>query len=154
LINRFGTGTPNVKAMAGVLVDDQGVPENAGERVAKLLVDMATEAELIVDDRWSVAAIEQAVERVGEIAVVPAAKPGKPKPAGEANPQRSQTRSRRFERKPETKKTEEHAGGGEADGRPFGVSVVLQVDATKLSAPEIKEIARELAGLGEVTTSR
>jgi hypothetical protein len=166
LIKRFNTGAPNLKAMANVLVSDYGVPQAAASKAADLLVEMATECKLIVDGRVKPADIERAEEAAGDQAAAapdPSAAPKlSPKPAT-PNPAAPKPAPAAAGAKPtdSTPAPPAHAApvsppagstpapasnGGGAIPVPFGLgpTVILNVDATKLSATEIMEIVREL----------
>ncbi len=162
LIKRFGTGTPNTKAMTNVLASDYGVPQAAAGKAAELLVTMATECGLIVDGRMKPADIERAEEAAGDQAATPPdpsaapkpspAKPGPTatKPASTSAPSASTpapapAAAPAAAAAPPTTSAPASNGGG-ATSIPFGLgpTVVLNVDATKLSATEIGEIVREV----------
>lgn len=165
LIKRFGTGAPNTKAMRNVLAHDYNVPEPAAGKAAELLVTMATECGLIVDGRMKPAEIERAEEAAGDQAATPPdpsaaskpqpAKPAAPKaapaaakPANASTPSASaSTPASPAPAMPPAGSTPAPASnGGGATSVPFGLgpTVVLNVDATKLTAAEIGEIVREL----------
>lgn len=155
LIKRFGTGSPNIKAMTNLFITDYNVPETTSGKAAELLVEMSSECRLVVDGRFKPAEIERAQEAAGDDAAAPpvagggnsrsgsqaVAKPGtpspvvKPKPVTVA-PAPAATRA----------SSASASTGGDATSVPFGLSptVVLNVDATKLTAAEIAEIVREL----------
>lgn len=166
LIKRFNTGVPNVKAMTNVLMSDYGVPAAAAGKAADLLVEMATECKLIVEGRMKPAEIERAEAAAGDQAATPPdpsaapkpspAKPAAPKPAtskpaaaAAARPTDS-TSAPPVGAAPTTppggSTPAPASDGGGATPVPFGLgpTVVLNVDATKLTAAEIGEIVREL----------
>lgn len=155
LIKRFGTGAPNVKAITNVLVSDCGVPEAAATKAAELLVEMATESRLVVDGRFKPAEIERAVEATGEdIAMPPAAGGTKPSSVTPATSKPPVTpKSTVPAPKPASTSTASTPArstpapnGGGAAPVPFdlGPTVILNIDATRLTATEIAEIVREL----------
>jgi hypothetical protein len=165
LIKRFGTGAPNTKAMTNVLASDYGVPQTAASKAAELLVTMATECGLIVDGRMKPAEIERAEEAAGDQAAVPpdpsaASKPGSAKlaapksapaaakPAGASTPSASTPppANPAPATAPAGSTPAPASNGGGATPVPFGLgpTVVLNVDATKLTAAELGELVREL----------
>lgn len=163
LIKRFNSGAPNTKAMANVLLGDYSVPEAAAGKAADLLVEMATECKLIVDGRMKPAEIERAEAAAGDQAATlpdpsaapkPSARPATPKPASPkpapaaaaAKPAGSTSATRVDPAPPVGSTPAPASNGGGATPDPFGLgpTVVLNVDATKLTAAEIGEIVREL----------
>lgn len=164
LIKRFRTGASNTKAMTGVLISDYGVHQ-AG-KAAELLVTMATECGLIVDGRMKPAEIERAEEAAGEEAAVPPDPSATPKPSpAKAAPKPAATPAAANGRgstapqpaapatapepaavtpAPPTPSPAPNGGGAVAVPFGLGPTVVLNVDARKLSAAEIGEIVREL----------
>jgi hypothetical protein len=156
LIKRFGTGAPNVKAMTNVLSSDYNVPEAAAGKAAELLVEMATECRLVVDGRFKPADIERAEEAAGEAAAsapVPKASPptpATPRPAAQkpaatgASPKPAAAAV--VASTPAARTPAPTSEGRGAAAVPFGLgpTVVLNIDATKLTAAEITEIVREL----------
>ena len=155
LINRFGTGTPNARAIANVLLSDYSVPEAAARRAAELLVEMAGECRLVVDGRFKPAEIERAREAVGPTPPPSAApKSSGPKhaaPKSAAAPHASKPRDR-IPGRPATgpedapDRTLSLAPDGGGAPIPFGLGpiVVLNIDATKLTVAELADIVREL----------
>jgi hypothetical protein len=164
LINRFGTGTPNLRAIANVLLSDYNVPEAAARRAAELLAEMAGECRLVVDGRFKPAEIERAQEAAGAAASAlpqsPAPKPTPPKhgaaPRSAAAPHASQSQDSMAARPGPAPEYAPHGRSGLApDGGaapiPFGLGpiVVLNIDATKLTGLELTEIIREVRKTGE-----
>lgn len=164
LIERFGTGTPNTRAMTNVLASEYGVPQAAAGKSAALLVAMATECGLVVDGRMKPAEIERAQEAAGDQAASrldPSAAP-KPTPSqtAAAKPAKSASASTpsaslpppappaapTHNTPPAGSTPASASNGGGAPAVPFGLgpTVVLNVDATKLTAAEIGEIVRVL----------
>jgi hypothetical protein len=136
VVNRFSTSPPNQHAIAGVLHEQCEVPENQAEKLAETLIAAATEADLITDGRFDVAAIEETMASVETIAV--SSPPKAPTGAARRSPSTSRSRA------PDPVAPERARPRSERSG-PFGeVSVVIQIDATKLTPQEIKEVVREL----------
>lgn len=121
------------------LQSEHNVPEGSAPGVAKALENAAREAELITDNRFDAAAIENLA------ALMPG--PGEtPQTSGAAK----RTTSERKQRAPRTddakEKTSTVGKHTEVEERPFvpGVQVVVNIDASKLTPREIAEIVREL----------
>lgn len=159
LIKRFNSGTPNIRAITNVLMSDYGVHEAAASKAAELLVAMATECKLIVDGRMKPAEIERAEAAAGEAAVAPPdsaeAPRRRPRPAAPEQPAAGTPAAseapppvsdRAMASAAKGSSSTASPDGGGATPIPFGAgpTVVLNVDATKLTAAEIGEIVREL----------
>lgn len=154
LIRRFGTGTPNLKAISNVLISDYSVPEAAAGKAALLLVEMATECRLVVDGRFKPADIERAEDASGAAVAPSPASASSPSsnPPKSVKPKSVVTPPKPAAPTPPARATAPiHLSGSASEGGgavpvPFGLgpTVVLNVDATKLTALEIAEIVREL----------
>lgn len=128
IIERFATGHPRVHLIAGVLNEEHGVPEKSSEKMARLLIEIAGEANLIEDDRFDAAAIEQALESTTDVTVSG--------PADELS--HSHGEGTRIEDPAAAKpKTVRPTRGG--DVRPF-VEVHVHVDGANLSGEEIRSL--------------
>jgi hypothetical protein len=137
---------PKEKVIAARLQDDVGVPGASADAVAKMLVSISTEAQLIGENgRFSAAAIEDtyaAVESAGQLPEKPAPKREAESPAA-SEPRTPRSPRRSAETKPEASGTN---GAGETSG-PFvmaPVQVVVNVDASKLSTQQIADLVRAL----------
>jgi hypothetical protein len=149
-IQRLRTHKADEEIVSARLQEDFGLPENTATERAKTLVKAAVDAGLAADGRFVVETIEDTVDAVGGPAEPTTAPRTPPKPRG-----------LKTARPEESAAPRGSAGGSEQGGHqptvPFEraaaapLSVVLQVDASKLTAAEIKEIAQELAGMVTVS---
>jgi hypothetical protein len=119
------------------LQSDYGVPEGSAPSVARKLVEAATQAGLISDDRFDAALIE----------AVASALP----PPDDPPPVKQQTTPRAGQEKKETPRpprVESRKDGKEVEqeGRPFvpGVQVIVKIDASSLTPQQIAELVRAL----------
>lgn len=143
ILDRFSTNPVNLPAIEAVLEEDLGVPDVQVKKMAKLLVKSAEEAEMVIDNRFQVAAIEPAIEAVGEITVTAAPKAAgngarKASPTPKSTPPLRQTLAHRAPA-PIMQKVEAENQSG-----PFGVSVEITIDAKQHTAQEIGEIVRQV----------
>jgi hypothetical protein len=136
--------------------EDQGVTEGPAKNRAAILVKAAEEARLIADGRFDAEAIEETIERVGEVSLDEAKAAPKPKPRAatpkttDAKPEVKTPKSQAETLKREVPKTEE--GGGPFVRAP-SMQVILQIDASKLTADEILTIANKLKEVGASTNA-
>jgi hypothetical protein len=137
--------------------EDQGITEGPAKNRAAILVKAAEEAQLIADGRFDAEAIEETIERVGDVspdegkaAPKPKAKPSATPKTTEAKPEAKTPNPHAETSKRETPKTEE--GGGPFVPAP-SMRVVLQIDASKLTADEIVTIANKLKEVGASTSA-
>lgn len=148
ILDRFSTSPVNMTAIEGVLEEDLLVPEKQVKKLAKVLVKSAEEAEMIVDNRFQITAIEPAIEAVGEITVTATPKPNagaKRNGAGKSNGASAPAAPLR--QTPPTPKTPAPiVQKVEAEGKagPFAVSVEIKIDAKEHTPKEIGEIVREV----------
>ncbi|HEY5196235.1 MAG TPA: hypothetical protein VIJ51_04355 [Solirubrobacteraceae bacterium] len=152
-IQQLSTRAVDVDVVAGRLVDDQRLSERSAAERAKVLVKAATAAGIIADGRFDAEGIEDAIEAVGspstpDVAVKPrpAPKPVAPRPAAGAAAARNGS-------KEGGAKTEPPVPFGQAAPAAAAVQVVLQIDASRLTAEEIGAIVRELRATATVSTS-
>jgi hypothetical protein len=119
------------------LQQDYGVPQSSAPNVARALVDAATQAELIADDRFDAAAIEAVASVMPSKDEQPARQARESKAPKESQAAKKQESVR--QQPPVTTVKEEQA-------RPFvpGVQVVVKIDASSLSPTEIAELVRTL----------
>jgi hypothetical protein len=147
ILNRFSTNPVNLPAIEGVLEEDLGVPESQVKKLAQVLVKSAADAEMVIDDRFQIEAIEPAIEAVGEITVTAAHKPASNR-TGKANGAAAKAPPAAPLRKttPKPKPAAPTAQKVEAEGRsgPFGVSVEIKIDAKEHTPLEIGEIVRQV----------
>jgi hypothetical protein len=146
ILNRFSTNPVNVLAIEGVLEEDLDVPESQVKKLAKVLVRSAEDAEMVIEDRFQIEAIEPAIEAVGEITVTAAPKLAS-NGASKANRAAKATPAAPLRQNPETPKTPKPiVQKVEAEGQagPFGVSVEIKIDAKQHTPQEIGEIVRQV----------
>lgn len=155
VIKRLATHRADASIVAVRFQEDQGLKEGPATERGKVLVKAARDAGLVANDRFDAAAIEDTIEVVGE-PTAPAAPVSKPA-ATKAAPTRKQQGD-------EPKTTTSATGNAGKEGRtrkepevPFEqsiapVQVVLNIDASKLSASEIAAIMRELRGSASAST--
>jgi hypothetical protein len=155
-IQQLSTYAVDVDVVAVRLVDDQGLTEKSAAERAKVMVKAATAAQIIADGRFNEEVIEDAIEAVGSPSAPTVTV--KPKPAA----------PKAMTPKPVTPKATAavSAASGSKEGGawaeptvPFeraapaaGLQVVLQIDASKLTAEEIGTIVRELRATATVST--
>lgn len=156
VIKRLATHRADASIVAVRFQEDQGLAEGPATERGKVLVKAARDAGLVANDRFDAAAIEDTIEVVGEptAPAAPASKPAAAKPAA--------SKPKSEGDKPKT--TTSATGNAGKEGRtrkepdaPFEqatapVHVVLNIDASKLSASEIAAIVRELRGSGPGST--
>jgi hypothetical protein len=139
VIQRQTTRSANADTIAALLAEMASVPERKAKATANELIAACEETGLINDERFDPEPIEAAMSTVGEITVTPA------KPSAS---------TRRAAPKPASNGASGRPAGAASNSTPtpedppgpFGtVSVVIQIDAAKLNAKEIKEIVQELA---------
>lgn len=156
IIKRLMTRKADAEVVAFRLQEDQDLPEKASKERAKVVVKAATDSGLVTDDRFDAAAIEDTIEIVGEPSApdAPTTKPAGSKPAApkpKAEPEKPKGEN------PATTTSASTAAGKEGrtskqepkvpfEGATAPVQVVLNIDASKLSAKEVAEIVRELRG--------
>lgn len=156
IIHLLRSQEPKDSVVAARLQDDQDVPAGSAPAVAKTLIAVATEAGLVGENgRFSSSAIEDTTEALGSLPepspVTPTRKPQtptpKPKPKQdklETKPNGKPAESTRTELGSPSSSKLRNAGG---QNDPLGaapVQVVVNVDASKLSAREIAELVRAL----------
>jgi hypothetical protein len=146
ILNRFSTSPVNPAAIEAALEADLDVPAAQVKKVAALLIQCAEEAAMILDNRFQVAAIEPAIEAVGEITITTAPKQssdgaaksnGATKPA--ATPRSITPTAKPQQRTPIVQKVEAQGQSG-----PFGVSVEIKIDAKQHTPQEIGEIVSQV----------
>ncbi len=153
-IKQMRTHKADVEIVAVRLADDRGLSEGSANERAKVLVKAATDAGLIVNERFNAEVIEDALEAVGE--------PRAPRVTVKATSKRGAPKA------PARQKAVEDGNGGIATEKEGGaemeptgpfvraaaapLQVVLQVDATKLDASKIGEIIQELRATVVVST--
>jgi hypothetical protein len=138
IVDRFSTRPVNEVAIAGLLHEDAGAPEDRTKALASILVEVATDAELITDGKFQAAPIEQALEAVGEVTVTDNTKRVPSTEAASSRPAPRVTRAPKPPLKPvETIETEGQSG-------PFDVSVEIKIDAKDHTPEEIGSILREV----------
>lgn len=149
ILNRFSTNPVNLPAIAAVLEEDLGVPDSQVTKVAKLLVKSAEDAEMVIENRFQITAIEPAIEAVGEITVTATRKPTESATSKEngtvngndaANPRAP---LRQNAPKPKAPAPIEQKVEAEGKAGPFGVSVEIKIDAEQHTPQEIGEIVRQ-----------
>ncbi len=143
ILDRFSTNPVNLPAIEAVLEEDLGMPNEQVKKMAKLLVKCAEEAEMVIDNRFQVAAIEPAIEAVGEITVTAVPKSAsngarKASPAPKSTPPSRQMPTRGAPA-PIMQRVEAEGQSG-----PFGVSVEIKIDAKQHTPQEIGEIVRQV----------
>jgi hypothetical protein len=126
----------NESAIMLRLQSDFNVPDASAASVATALIDAATQAGLITDDRFDAAAIEAVASAIPS--EPPTAEPlsAKPKPEADGTAPSAATTKRQQPRpKPEVEQP-----------RPFvpGVQVVVKVDASNLTPAQIAELVHAL----------
>lgn len=140
VIQRQTTRAANANAIAGLLADTAGVPEKRADGTAQELVDVCTETGLIDSGHFDPEAIESAMSAVGEITVTPA----KPPAQHSSQPDTPKASVNRGKVQGSTVKPNPKVEVKEPTSPFAPISVVIQIDAAKLTASEIKEIVREL----------
>lgn len=140
VIQRQTTRPANAATIAGLLVDTAAVPEKRADATAAELIDVCTETGLIDDGRFDPEPIESAMGAVSEITVTPApARAQRSTPATRPKPATNGSKGQGSTGKPKSEVEDEPS-------HPFApISVVIEIDAAKLSASEIKDIVRELS---------
>lgn len=155
IIKKLMTRQADASIVAVRFQEDQGLSEGPAKNRAAILVKAAEEAQLIVDGRFDAEAIEEAIERVGELSHDEAKAAPKPKrqavtpKATEAKPEVNVAKSQAETSKQNAPNTEE--GGGPFVPAP-SMKIVLQIDASKLTADEIVTIASKLREVGASTS--
>lgn len=148
VLDRFSTNPVNLPAIEAVLEEDLGVPASQVEKMAKLLVKSAEDAEMVVDNRFQVAAIEPAIEAVGDVTVAVTSRlstNGTTKPNGtgqSTHATRPATARRQAPPSPRAPIVQTVEAEGKAG--PFDVSVEIRIDAKEHTPKEIGEIVREV----------
>jgi hypothetical protein len=142
IIHSLRGRTVNEATVALRVQGDYGAPEASAPKIAGALVESATEAGLIADDRFDAAAIEAYAEFIPE--EVPPAK-------GTAATRQNGTQSQTGGRAPTTPKERKPDRGQngkkeEVSQPPFvpGVQVVVNIDASNLTPAQIAELVRAL----------
>jgi hypothetical protein len=122
---------------------DYGAPEASAPSIAKALVDSATRAGLISDDRFDAAAIESAASAMPASDEVPQPKQRTKERASKTTtpPKKDQQQQ---QQQAQTK--EQNGKTVEEEARPFvpGVQVVVKIDASSLTPQQIAELVRAL----------
>lgn len=136
IIDRFSTRPVNEVAIAGLLREEFEAPEDRTKALASVLVEVATDAGLIIDGKFNAAPIEQALEAVGTATVTDntmRARANGSASGSDGRPARGASKSR----PPAVKeiRTEGQAG-------PFGLSVEIKIDAKDQTPEEIGRIVR------------
>lgn len=147
ILNRFSTNPVNLAAIEGVLEEDLGVPESQVKKLAKVLVKSAADAEMVIEDRFQIEAIEPAIEAIGEITITAAVKPasnGLSKANGAAAKATAAAPLRQTTPKPTTPAPTLQKVEAEGQSGPFGVSVEIKIDAKEHTPQEIGEIVRQV----------
>lgn len=155
IIKKLMTRQADASIVAVRFQEDQGLSEGPAKNRAAILVKAAEEAQLIVDGRFDAEAIEEAIARVGGLshdeskaAPTPTRQPVTPK-ATDVKPEVKVANSRAGTSK-------QNAPNAEERGGPFvrapSMKIVLQIDASKLTAHEIMTIASKLRGVGASTS--
>ncbi len=147
ILDRFSTSPVNPAAIEAVLEEDLEVPSDQVKKVASLVVACAEEAELVVNNRFQVAAIEPAIEAVGEITVTATPKPANNGAGKAAAPKmRAQPAAPLRQASPNPKTPARIVQKVEAEGQagPFDVSVEIKIDAKEHTPKQIGEIVREV----------
>jgi hypothetical protein len=141
-LDRFSTSPVNLTAIEGVLHEDLDVPEQQVKKIANVLVESAEDAELIVENRFQVAPIQQAIEAVGEITVTTSDKPMARRPTENNHKDPAPPRPPGPKGKPQTPAAEKVEVEGQSG--PFAVSVEIEIDAKDHTPQEIGQIVREV----------
>jgi hypothetical protein len=144
VVRRLVTRDAKETVVATVLADTTDMPEKASETVARILIAACTDSGLITAGRFDAGPIESAMSTVGEISArrQPATRNAAQKEKRSATRAKSPLASVPAAAEPRRAEVTQAAD----QSSPFGgVGVVLQIDASKLSAKEIKELIRELA---------
>jgi hypothetical protein len=154
-INQLRTHIADVEVVAVRLADDQGLNQASAAERAKVLVKAAADVHLIVNERFNADAIEDAVHKVGEPDPPSVTVKAKPKP--KVDPSRSPTAS--GDRAAATPSERKEGGSVQKPTGPFEqaapapLQVVVQIDASKITAREIGDIVRELRATTTVSTA-
>jgi hypothetical protein len=143
ILDRFSTNPVNLAAIEAALEEDLGVPDVQVKKVAKLLVKSAEEAEMVIDNRFQVAAIEPAIEAVGEFTVTASPKPANKATASAKSPA-NPAETRRQTPTPRVPAPIVQEVKTEGPLGPLGVSVKIEIDARHHTPEEIGEIMRQV----------
>ena len=129
--------------------EDHGLKAAPAKARAEVLAKAAGEAQLVSNGKFDAAAIEDTIERIGKYE---AEAPAPTKAARSTSTAKAETKietPKRETLKKETPKREERSG-------PFvgapSMQVVLQIDASKLTAQEIVTIAGKMKEIGASTS--
>ncbi len=147
ILNRFSTNPVNLPAIEGVLEEELGVPESQAKKLANVLVKSAEDAEMVIEDRFQIAAIEPAIEAVGEISITAAprsASSGTSKPNGGVAKGTPSAPLRQTTPNPKASAPTVQKVETEGQSGPFGVSVEIKIDAKAHTPQEIGEIVRQV----------
>lgn len=150
IIYKLRSYQPKQAVITAWMKDDFGVPAASAEKVAETLVSVSEEAELIDENgRFSASAIEDthaALESSGGLPDDPVATPTpKPKAATSTQSTSEPAASRTAKRSNATASAQADRSGGQSG--PFvqaPVQVVVNVDASRLSAEQITDLVRTL----------
>ena len=146
VVERFTTRAVNETLIAGALEDDLGVPEARAKKLAKLLVEVATEAGLIADGVFQVEPIERALEAVPTAAdakPVTVTRIAKPRVAAATSSNGSSATANPTPPAP-TPATVLDPIVPERKAGPFGVTIDIRIEAEKHTPEQIGQIVREV----------
>jgi hypothetical protein len=149
IIFSFRSHEPKETAIAGRLQDDVNVPEASASAVAKILVSVSKEAELIDENgRFDPTAIEDTKAELEAAGDEPArvVLPAEPK-SSEARVSKTPAGAPSKQTNGKSRETGGATGKGDGECAPLAtapVQVVVNVDASKLGPQEIAALVRAL----------